>query len=59
MEIETQIIVGERLGYLDKEKSAQLLERTSEVARFLTVCCARWPQGCECTLRADSLIPGL
>lgn len=35
MEIETQIIVAERLEYLDKEKSAQLLERTSEVGKVL------------------------
>jgi four helix bundle protein len=35
MEIETQIIVAERLGYLDKEKSMQLLERTAEVGKIL------------------------
>jgi four helix bundle protein len=35
MEIETQIIVAERLGYLDKEKSLQLLEHTAEVGKIL------------------------
>ena len=35
MEIETQILIAEELSYLDKEKTARVLERTSEVGKIL------------------------
>ena len=35
MEIETQILIAEQLTYLDKEKSANLLNRTSELGKIL------------------------
>jgi four helix bundle protein len=35
MEIETQILIAERLGYVDSTKSVPLLERTAEVGKIL------------------------
>jgi four helix bundle protein len=35
MEMETQILIAEELCYLEKDKSAALLERTSEVGKIL------------------------
>ena len=35
MEIETQILIAEDLGYLDSTKSVPLLERTAEIGRIL------------------------
>jgi four helix bundle protein len=35
MEIETQILIAERLGYLDSTKSVSLLERTAEIGKIL------------------------
>jgi len=35
VEIETQVMIGERLGYLDFEKSKDLLQRTSEVGKIV------------------------
>ncbi len=35
MEIETQILIAENLCYLEKDKSAGLLERTSELGKIL------------------------
>ena len=35
MEIETQIRIAEELNYLEKDKSAALLERTSELGKIL------------------------
>lgn len=34
-ELETQILVAERLGYVDHEKAAELLPLTSEIGRIL------------------------
>ena len=36
MELETQITIAERLGYLKKEQEANLLESTAEVSRMLS-----------------------
>jgi four helix bundle protein len=35
MEMETQILLAEDLGYLDGEKSSKLLQHTTEVAKIL------------------------
>lgn len=35
MEIETQILIAERLGYVDSTKSIPLLERTAEIGKIL------------------------
>jgi len=35
MEIETQITIGERLGYLNSQKSKHLLQHTSEVGKII------------------------
>jgi four helix bundle protein len=35
MEMETQILLAEDLGYLDREKSSKLLQHTAEVAKIL------------------------
>ena len=35
MEIETQIMIGERLGYLNSQKSKHLLQHTSEVGKII------------------------
>jgi four helix bundle protein len=35
MEIETQILIGERLRYVEAEKSTELLARTSELGKIL------------------------
>ena len=35
LEVETQIMLGERLGYLQKEVSGHLLSCTSEIGRIL------------------------
>jgi four helix bundle protein len=35
MEIETQILIAERLGYVDSTKSIPLLERTAELGKIL------------------------
>ena len=35
VETETQTLIGERLSYLDAEKSAGLLARTSELGKIL------------------------
>jgi four helix bundle protein len=35
MEMETQILLAEDLGYLDREKSSKLLQHTAEVGRIL------------------------
>ena len=35
MEIETQILIAERLGYVDSTRSIALLERTAEIGKIL------------------------
>jgi four helix bundle protein len=35
MEMETQILLAEDLGYLDREKSSKLLQHTAEVGKIL------------------------
>jgi four helix bundle protein len=35
MEIETQILIGERLGYIDSTKSRLLLGRTTEIGKIV------------------------
>ena len=35
MELETQILIGERLGYIDSERSSRLLEHSAEVGRLM------------------------
>jgi four helix bundle protein len=35
VEIETQILIGERLSYIDTEKSNELLARTTELGKIL------------------------
>ncbi len=35
MEMETQILLSENLGYMEKAKSDDLLQRTAEVAKIL------------------------
>jgi four helix bundle protein len=35
MEIETQILLSENLGYMEKTKSDDLLQQTAEVAKIL------------------------
>lgn len=35
VEIETQILIGERLSYIDAEKSNELLARTTELGKIL------------------------
>jgi four helix bundle protein len=36
VEIETQIIIAERLGYVDSTKSVPLLDRTAEIGKILS-----------------------
>jgi four helix bundle protein len=36
LELETQIIIAERLGYLDKVQENSLLEATAEISRMLS-----------------------
>jgi four helix bundle protein len=35
VEVETQILISQRLGYLEPSQSANLLERTTEIAKIL------------------------
>jgi four helix bundle protein len=35
VEVETQVMIGERLGYLDSKRTAALLDRTAEIGRIL------------------------
>jgi len=35
-EVETQVIVSERLGYLDEPKKSQLIDLTTEVGRLIS-----------------------
>jgi four helix bundle protein len=35
MEMETQILIGERLGYLDPTQSKHLIERTTEIGKIV------------------------
>lgn len=39
MEVETQITIAERLGYLKKQQEATLLESTAEIGRLLNGLC--------------------
>jgi four helix bundle protein len=39
MEVETQITIAERLGYMEKQKEITLLEATAEVGRLLNGLC--------------------
>jgi four helix bundle protein len=35
-EVETQVLIAERLRYIDSARSSQLIERTAEVARLIS-----------------------
>ena len=35
LEVETQVVIAENLGYLSREQSASLIKRTEEVGRIL------------------------
>ena len=36
VEIETQVLIAQRLGYVDSTRSVQLLERTAEIGKVLS-----------------------
>jgi len=39
MEVETQITIAERLGYLKQQQESDLLESTAEIGRLLNGLC--------------------